>query len=181
MYEWVSESHSAVSDSLWPHGLYSPWNSPGQNTGVGSLSLLQGIFPWGKLWTKWYKKAEKPNCHFWRAWSKSRVLCMPPAPNTTYGVVVSHPSGHTPTLTLWKEPAHPPNGEQVSKGTCYLSTLPSCCSSGLSKVLPEFLVWLLTNFDWLRKPRTLVSYSLSWDNPGPNSASQCPPNMWEAS
>ena len=40
-----SESHSAMSDSLWPHGLYSPWNSPGQNTGVGSLSLLQGIFP----------------------------------------------------------------------------------------------------------------------------------------
>ena len=35
----------SVSDSLWPHGLYSPWNSPGQNTGVGSLSLLQGIFP----------------------------------------------------------------------------------------------------------------------------------------
>ena len=28
-----------------PHGLYSPWNSPGQNTGVDSLSLLQGIFP----------------------------------------------------------------------------------------------------------------------------------------
>ena len=28
-----------------PHGLYSPWNSPGQTTGVGSLSLLQGIFP----------------------------------------------------------------------------------------------------------------------------------------
>ena len=30
---------------LWPHGLYSPRSSPGQNTGVGSLSLLQGIFP----------------------------------------------------------------------------------------------------------------------------------------
>ena len=28
-----------------PHGLYSPWNSPGQNTGVGSLSLFQRIFP----------------------------------------------------------------------------------------------------------------------------------------
>ena len=39
-----SESHSVVWDSLQPHGLYSPWNSPGQNTGVGSLSLLQGIF-----------------------------------------------------------------------------------------------------------------------------------------
>ena len=30
-----------MSDSLQPHGLYSPWNSPGQNTGVGSLSLLR--------------------------------------------------------------------------------------------------------------------------------------------
>ena len=30
---------------LRPYGLYSPWNSPGQNTGVGSLSLHQGIFP----------------------------------------------------------------------------------------------------------------------------------------
>ena len=40
-----SESFSAVSDSLWPHGLQSPWNSPGQNTGVQSLSLLQRIFP----------------------------------------------------------------------------------------------------------------------------------------
>ena len=27
------------------HGLHSPWNSSGQNTGVGRLSLLQGIFP----------------------------------------------------------------------------------------------------------------------------------------
>ena len=40
-----SESHSVVCDPWLPHGLYSPWNSPGQNTGVGSLSLLQGIFP----------------------------------------------------------------------------------------------------------------------------------------
>ena len=40
-----SESCSVVSNSLWPHGLYSPWNSPVQNTGVGSPSLLQGIFP----------------------------------------------------------------------------------------------------------------------------------------
>ena len=67
-----SESGSVMSSSLRPHGLYSPWNSPGQNTGVsskprspalqadslpaepqgkpentgvGSLSLLQQIFP----------------------------------------------------------------------------------------------------------------------------------------
>ena len=40
-----SEGRLVVSDCLWPYGLYSPWNSPGQHTGVGSLSLLQGIFP----------------------------------------------------------------------------------------------------------------------------------------
>ena len=40
-----SKSHSVVSNSLQPHELYSPWNSAGQNTGVGSRSLLQGIFP----------------------------------------------------------------------------------------------------------------------------------------
>ena len=43
--ECESESRSGVSNSLRRHGLYSPWNSPGQNTGVGRLSLLQGIFP----------------------------------------------------------------------------------------------------------------------------------------
>ena len=42
--KWI-ESHSVMSNSLWPHGLYSPWNSPGLNTGMSSLSLLQGIFP----------------------------------------------------------------------------------------------------------------------------------------
>ena len=43
---WQNESKSlsVMSDSLQPHGLYSPQNSPGQNTGVGSCSLLQGIF-----------------------------------------------------------------------------------------------------------------------------------------
>ena len=39
------ESHIVMSNSLQPLGLYSPWNSPSQNTGVGSLSLLQRIFP----------------------------------------------------------------------------------------------------------------------------------------
>ena len=36
------ESRLVVSDILWPPGPYSPWNSPGQNTGVSSLSFLQG-------------------------------------------------------------------------------------------------------------------------------------------
>ena len=40
-----SESPSVSSGSLRPHALYSSWNSPGQNTEVGGLSLCQGIFP----------------------------------------------------------------------------------------------------------------------------------------
>ena len=37
-----SESCSIVSDSLRPHGLYSSWNPPGQNTGVGRLPFSRG-------------------------------------------------------------------------------------------------------------------------------------------
>ena len=45
------ESCSVMSNCLQPHGLQPakflcPWNSLGQNTGVGSHSLLQGVFPW---------------------------------------------------------------------------------------------------------------------------------------
>ena len=54
-FKWLylasGQSHSAVPDSLQPSWtiqstkLLCPWNSPGKNTGVGSHSLLQGIFP----------------------------------------------------------------------------------------------------------------------------------------
>ena len=44
-----SQRRSVASDSLWFHRLYNPWNSPGQNIGVGSLFLLQGIFPAQRL------------------------------------------------------------------------------------------------------------------------------------
>ena len=42
MRKWACESlrHAQLCNPVD----YSPWNSPGQNTGVGSLSLLQGIF-----------------------------------------------------------------------------------------------------------------------------------------
>ena len=40
-----TESCSVVSDSLWHHRLYSPWNSPGQNTGVVAIPFSRGLFP----------------------------------------------------------------------------------------------------------------------------------------
>ena len=67
-----SESRSAVSDSSWPPGLYSPWNSPGQNTGVGSLSLLQGIFS-----TQGWNPG-LPHCRrFFTSWATREALARP--------------------------------------------------------------------------------------------------------
>ena len=40
---WMWRWKSTVSSFLWSHGLYSPWNSPGQNIRVSSRSLLQEI------------------------------------------------------------------------------------------------------------------------------------------
>ena len=55
-FQWIFRVHFLWSEVKWSEslspvwlfatrGLYSPRNSPGQNTGVGNLSLLQGIFP----------------------------------------------------------------------------------------------------------------------------------------
>ena len=38
-------SDSLRPQGLWPTRLFHHWNSPGNNTGVGSHSFLQGIFP----------------------------------------------------------------------------------------------------------------------------------------
>ena len=67
-----SESLSVVPVSLQLHGPYSPWNSPGQKTGVGCLFLLQGIFPTqelnpgshivGEFFTSWATR--EPNRRF---------------------------------------------------------------------------------------------------------------------
>ena len=75
--------------ALWT--LNSPWNSPGQNTGVGSLSLLQGIFPtqgWnpGLLPCRWilyqlshqgspkWPSAQLSSC-FYRKWPQGYIFC----------------------------------------------------------------------------------------------------------
>ena len=45
MISHESESCSVLSGFLQPHGLYSPWNSPGQSTRVGSLSFTPRDLP----------------------------------------------------------------------------------------------------------------------------------------
>ena len=39
------EKYSVVSSSLWPHGLYAPWNSPVQNTGMLAFSFSNFMTP----------------------------------------------------------------------------------------------------------------------------------------
>ena len=82
-----SESHSVMSNSLWPHGLYSPWNSVGQNTGVGSFSLRQGIFPTQQQkWKDFYGSVVRQLCpvylffysHWW-PFSLLWIFCPPPS------------------------------------------------------------------------------------------------------
>ena len=43
MWKWKALSCVWLIATTWT--IYTPWNSPGQNTGVGSLSLLQEILP----------------------------------------------------------------------------------------------------------------------------------------
>lgn len=82
VWKWKSESHSVVSDSLRPRGLYTPWNSPGQNTGVGSRSLLQGVFPTQGLksvallkkrkWEEW--KQWLSHCFIGLLWTRNPII-----------------------------------------------------------------------------------------------------------
>ena len=65
------ESHSVVSDPVWPHELYSPWNSPGQNTEWVAIPFFRGSSQprdWtqvshiaGRLFTSWAtREAPRP-------------------------------------------------------------------------------------------------------------------------
>ena len=130
------------------------------------LKITACMCSWGKFWTARYKETKKPNCHFWRARGKSRVLHTPPVHNTTDGVgkTPKPPSGptpgHTPTLTPCKEPTcppppPPPQGPSKQENLLFVLT-PLCCSRGPNTALTEFLVWSLINFCLLKSPRTLV-------------------------
>ena len=87
-----SESHLVVSDSLQSNELYSLWNFPGQNTGVGSHSLLQGIFPtqesnpgiWHCRWILYHlsqqgswRKAECQRTDAFKLWCWRRLFRVP--------------------------------------------------------------------------------------------------------
>ena len=71
------ESRSVMSDSLRPHGLYSPWNSLGQNTRVGSYFLFQRIFP-TQGWNPGLPHCRRILYHLSYQGSPSYELCIRP-------------------------------------------------------------------------------------------------------
>ena len=88
-----------------------------------------------------------------------------PAPPRGYLGHLIHPSGltpgPTPSLTPLRESAHTPSAsKQGNLLLVFAPPAPPHCIKGPSKALPEFLIWPLTNFYWLRKPRTLVGSKL---------------------
>ena len=98
---------------------------------------------WGKFWTKDTKRPKIPNATFEEPGAKAgycaHTLHTPQSKG--WANHLSHPSSPTPrqtsTLNPHWEQAPPLLWEQTSKGTCCLFLLPSACSRGPNKTLPE--------------------------------------------
>ena len=112
-----SESCSVVSDCLWPHGLYSPWNSPGQNTGGGSHS----------------QPRDQPRS---AAFQVGSLAAEPPGKSFTFHVSLSNPSqGLVDSFS---------NGDRFLPYTYLLecfSSLWFCTICSFLKLLPPSPTW----------------------------------------
>ena len=139
--------------------LFSAVLAPGQispratKTNSKGLQTTMCMQSWGKLWARRCKKTKNPN-------ATSEELGAKGGYSTTKGV------GTPPKLPLQPNPwmhsyAHSVQGtrspihlhrERVSKfSAAVLAAL--CCSRGLDKALPEFLVWSLVHFYQLGKTK----------------------------
>ena len=124
------------------------------------LKITGCMHSWGKFWTKDTKRPKNPSATFEGPRAKAGYFACPlhTTPPKWWANHPSHPSvptpGHTPTLTPYKERARPRAGSK--QGNLLFVLTPCCCSGVPSKALPEFLVWPLINFYWLRRPRALV-------------------------
>ena len=131
------------------HVLYSPWNSPHQNTGVGSLSLLQGIFP-----TQWLNPGllhckqilhqpnhkGSPRILEWVAFHFSRYLPNP-------GIKLGSPAMQADSLPteLWGRPYDPRDVGNLLPGSSAFSK----SSLNIWKSLVHILLKLgLENFEY---------------------------------
>ena len=107
---------------------------------------------WSKFWTKDTRRPIDTYCRFWRVWSKCGLLRKSPAHNITKG------GGETPELPFQPDPwthPYPHSHEEPARPHLREQAL---CSRDPSNALPEFLVWPLVNFYWLRKAKNSGQY-----------------------
>ena len=117
---------------------------------------------WDKFWTQKKQETKKPNCHFGGAWSKNKSVgakskagywaCpLHTTPPKLWAKSLRHPSGLTLDTPL-------PSAHKTIEGTSLAPSQKTLFSLPWAPVkpLPEFLVWPLITFDWLR--RTRLSY-----------------------
>ena len=140
-YEVWSESYSVVSNSLQPHGLYSPWNSPGQNTGVSSLSLLQGTFPTqvsciaGRFSTSWARREAQV---YWSGYPISSPADLP-----NPGIKPGSPALQDSLPVL--------SGRHFIQGKCYINSCWHVANSNFAfwNFLEIFFPWIFSIHGWL--------------------------------
>ena len=138
------------------------WTNSRIQRNYKGLKITACMRNWGKLWTIRYKKTQNPTATSGVSGAKAgyHAWSLHTAPPRGWAHHPSHPSRLSPgpilTLTPFKGPAcwpcPPPQGG--SEGSCYLLLLYG--STSPHKALPEFLIWPLINFYWLKSPRTLV-------------------------
>ena len=125
---------------------------------------------WGKLWTTWYKKTKNLLLRCWG--QKSGGCSMISANGTTKGV--GTPPKALSSLTL---PA-PHLRDQfaslqgVSKGNYSFF----CC---LCEALPDFFLWPLINFYWLRSTITLVRNNININYQGQTNILHIQEKIWD--
>ena len=128
--EWSkseSVSHSVVSDSLRPHGLWPArllclWNSPSKNTGVGCHALLQGSFP-----TQGSIPGFLPLLH----WQACCLPLMPPGKQQS--LIVCLPPHFIPVLSPWTYPPRSGQNEPFKMDTRLVTPLMKIVTGFLSR------------------------------------------------
>ena len=126
------------------------------------LKITACMGSWDKLGTTRYKKTKNPTATSEEPRAKAKYCA--------WALHTAPPRGWADHLTT--PPARPldpplpsphirnqlslPSPAESKQGKLLLVFTPLCCSTSPNKDLPEFLVWLLINFCWLRRPRSLV-------------------------
>ena len=117
--------------TLRPHGLNSPGNSPGLNTGVGSLSLLQGIFP---------IQGSDPGLLHGR-----QILYQ--LSHKKQLSELDTPAGRTEAVTVTQICRSLSGGRGLDECECPILRLRSLVSANLHPI-PESVVWSLSLMTW---------------------------------